>query len=288
MQCQLEVWNRFVRKLVSIHLKDKDSCRYFQDNFQYQLEVWNRFVRKLVSIHLNDKGLCQSFQEDFRHVAMDEHLYFIHLSRLALVQQYIPPGRIILDLGGANSPLYRMGYPYFFKKMTLIDLPKEERCDHYKDVVVDEKCSMGKVFVRYTDMCTLKGFEKNTFDLVWSGQSIEHVSLENAKNMCQEVYRVLKKGGFFCIDTPNRLLTQIHTADCGGGLIHPEHKIEYYPEQLSSMLREVGFSIRHSCGVCEMPKTVSTNIFHYEDFILGAQITDNVNNGYIQFYQCQK
>jgi hypothetical protein len=50
--------------------------------------------------------------------------------------------------------------------------------------------------------------------------------------MCKAAFRVLKKGGAFCLDTPNRIVTKIHAKTADIEFIHPEHQIEYYPEDL--------------------------------------------------------
>jgi FkbM family methyltransferase len=229
-----------------------------------------------------------SSKQNITQKAMDEHSSLIHAARVAMVGALLPQGNYILDLGGAASPLYKMGYSHHFKKLILIDLPPDQRCDYYKDVVIDDDCPFGPVVVRYTDMTTLEGISDGSIDLVWSGESIEHVPLEAGERMCHEAFRVLRKGGVFCLDTPNRLLTEIHTATIGGGFIHPEHYIEYYPEHLIQILKTAGFIIKKSYGICEMPKTIATGEFHYEDFMFGKQITDRVSDSYIQFYYCVK
>jgi FkbM family methyltransferase len=229
-----------------------------------------------------------SSKQNIIQKAMDEHSSLIHAARVAVVSTLLPQGNYILDLGGAASPLYKMGYSHHFKKLILIDLPPDQRCDYYKDVVVDDDCPLGPVVVRYTDMTTLKGISDGSIDFVWSGESIEHVPLEAGERMCYEAFRVLRKGGVFCLDTPNRLLTEIHTATIGGGFIHPEHYIEYYPEHLIQILKTAGFIIKKSYGICEMPKTIATGEFHYEDFMFGKQITERVSDSYIQFYYCVK
>lgn len=63
---------------------------------------------------------------------------------------------------------------------------------------------------------------------------------------------------------------------------------EYYPEHLIQLLTTAGFSIKSSFGVCEMPETLASGAFHYEDFVVGKQITPNVADGYIQFHHCIK
>jgi ubiquinone/menaquinone biosynthesis C-methylase UbiE len=221
-------------------------------------------------------------------MAMDTHLNLIHSARLEMVATLLPQADVILDLGGANSPLYKMGYPYRFKKLTLIDLPAEERHEYYKDIVLEGEEAAGQVTIRYADMTNLEGIEDESIDFVWSGQSIEHVPLEQGESMCREAYRVLKKGGAFCLDTPNRHLTKIHTHPIGGGFIHPEHYIEYYPDQLKEILSNVGFTIQLTRGICEMPETVKTNEFQYLDFMLGKKITEKINESYIQYFHCVK
>ena len=221
----------------------------------------------------------------FMSRAIDLHLTFIHNARLKMVRRLIPAGDTILDLGGANAPLYDLGYPHSFSKMTLIDLPLEDR---HQDFQVALRDTGGKVYVRYEDMTELKGIESGSVDLVWSGQSIEHVSPEKGANMCREAYRVLKPGGHFCLDTPNRLITELHAATVGGGFVHPDHKIEYTPAQLRQVLQEAGFTVAHEWGLCEMPLTAKSRVFNYDDFIVGGSISTNIDDCYIQFFDCVK
>ena len=99
---------------------------------------------------------------------------------------------------------------------------------------------------------------------------------------------MLKKGGVFCLDIPNGKITKIHAATAGNEFIHPEHYIEYSPKHLNDVLEETGFTVKQSYGICEMPKTAETGVFHYEDFLFAEQITDDIDNSYIQFHSCIK
>jgi predicted SAM-dependent methyltransferase len=137
-------------------------------------------------------------------------------------------------------------------------------------------------------MTNLNGIESGSVDLVWSGQSIEHVTEEQGIRMCSEALRVLKPGGRFCLDTPNRLITELHAATVGGGFVHPDHKIEYTPDHLRKILRDSGFDIKEEWGVCEMPLTAISRSFSYDDFVIGGAITKNINDAYIQFFHCEK
>jgi predicted SAM-dependent methyltransferase len=205
-----------------------------------------------------------------------------------MISTLLPQGDVILDLGGANCPLYKMGYPHKFEKLYLIDLPPEDRHDMYKEIVVDPNCDGGEVVLKYGDMTELDACADESIDFVWSGQSIEHIPIEAGEKMCRAAFRVLKPGGAFCLDTPNRLLTEIHTRDVGGGFIHPEHCIEYKPEQLRALLKRTGFEIKQAFGICEMPNTLASGEFCYEDFLFGRQIIGEIDSGYIQFFHCVK
>ncbi len=249
---------------------------------------WRQSARQVLDVLLKHAWTGRHVSRQVRRKALDEHLERIHRARIAMVSRLLPPAGVILDLGGANCPLYRMGYPHRFQKLYLIDLPAENRHDMYKEIVVDPDCDGGEVVVRYGDMTDLADFADDSVDLVWSGQSIEHVAVEAGERMCREAFRVLRKGGWFCLDTPNRRLTQIHTRQSGGGFIHPEHRVEYFPAELSALLRAAGFSIRQARGICEMRQTVATGRFHYEDFLFGEPITENLADSYIQFYACVK
>ena len=219
--------------------------------------------------------------------SIDAHLYFTHRARLIMIRRLLPPALNIIDLGGANSPLYHMGYRHTFEKLIMVDLPPDERHDMYKNIEV----SAGKnsqITIHYSDMTRLEAFPDQSFELVWSGQSIEHVDLESGRRMCAEAFRILKPGGHFCLDTPNRAMTKIHTQDIGGGFIHPEHKHEYYASELRDQLINSGFEIMLERGVCEMPKTIETGTFHYEDYIIGSPITEDIEAGNIIYFDCLK
>ncbi len=221
-------------------------------------------------------------------LAMDLHLHLIHAARLKLIKLVLPQGEVILDLGGANAPLYRMGYPHPFKKLFLIDFPEDNRHESFKDVSLEPTSDGGEIILRYSDMTDLATFDDETIDLVWSGQSIEHVTPDEGLKMCQEAFRVLKKGGSFCLDTPNRLITEQHTKAVGGGWIHPDHKIEYTPKELREVLVAAGFNITYELGICEMPLTTLRREFTYADFVVGGAISLTPDNSYIQYFHCTK
>ena len=239
-----------------------------------------QFVAQLV--------LSAEFMKNATAKALPCHLYFIHWARVRLVRTLLPRADVIVDLGGANGSLYDMNYPYSFKRMIVVDLPPELRHSMYKDIPMQEHMTpQGPIQILMRSMIDLAPIPNNSVDLVWSGQSIEHIDREDARTMLAEARRVLKADGHLCLDTPNRLLTRIHTAWRGGDFIHPEHKYEYEPSELRRELERAGFVVIRTKGVCAMPATVAKRDFDYVDFVLGDPLTDNVEEAYIQFFDCQ-
>jgi SAM-dependent methyltransferase len=220
--------------------------------------------------------------------AMRNHLHYIHMARCRLVRTLLPPAAAICDLGGANSPLHEMGYPHPFERMVMVDLPAEERHQIYGRFEPRPYDGPGTVEVLYANMVHLDALPANTFDLVWSGQSIEHVDEEDGRQMCAEALRILKPGGAFCLDTPNGLISSVHAATAGLKHIHPEHKIEYEPARLEKLLRDAGFAITARWGICRMPQTATVDSFNYDDFRDGEPISNDLENCYIQYYACRK
>jgi SAM-dependent methyltransferase len=240
-----------------------------------------QFVSQLV--------LSAEYMKKATEQALPCHLYQIHSARIRMVRTLLPPADVIIDLGGANGSIYDMNYPYSFKRITVVDLPPELRHEMYQNIAMKETLTdQGPIQVLLRSMIDLAPIADSSVDLVWSGQSIEHISREDARAMLSEAHRVLRPAGHLCLDTPNRLLTRLHTAWCGGGFIHPEHKYEYEPRELRDELERAGFVITRAKGVCAMPTTVATQAFDYTDFVLGDPLTDNVEGAYIQYFHCQR
>ncbi len=222
-------------------------------------------------------------------VGYDEHLQRIHEARMRIVAELLPAADVILDLGGANAPLHHMGYPHPFSKMTMVDLPPEHRHEMYASIQVSEHSPTGGlVEILYSDMTSLPMIGNESVDLVWSGQSIEHVPEPAGRRMCAEAYRVLRPGGAFCLDTPNGIISSRHARTANLEFIHPEHCIEYRPEDLCAMLIAAGFHVHLRRGVRHMPKTSKGMGFHYSDFVTGDSFSDDMDGSYIQFFHCRK
>src|SRR3984957_16547981 len=130
----------------------------------------------------------------------------LHFSRMMFVRS-LPAARRILDLGGtalgnATGALVLMGYPYAFEDLVVIDLPSDERNELYQEAAAHEvtQTALGPVRYRYLSMVDLSDYPDDSVDLVYSGQSIEHVPPDVADTVLSEVHRVLRPGGYLGID----------------------------------------------------------------------------------------
>lgn len=114
-------------------------------------------------------------------------------------------------------------------------------------------------------------FRKNTFDYIISEHLLEHLSIEDAKKMLKECFRILKKGGKIRISTPdikfiislynknknnsyyikkitNRFLKDIYGTDyrplfiINNAFYNWEHKFLYDEEFLREILKKTGFN----------------------------------------------
>jgi len=217
--------------------------------------------------------------------AMDIHLLMTHHARVKLVSTRLPEAEVIVDLGAAAGSIYAMGYPHVFKKLIAVDLPPADRIDMYRNLELPEVLTPnGPIQPLLRNMSDLEPIASASVDLVWSGQSIEHITEEEAEKVYAEVRRILTPDGHFCLDTPNRLMTEIHigTSDW----IHPEHKIEYYPDHLQRNLRNAGFTIVDQLGLVEMINTRRQGHIDYRDFYANSGLSSNLEGCYIQYYDC--
>jgi predicted SAM-dependent methyltransferase len=219
----------------------------------------------------------------------------LHSLRCKLVQQ-LPPAEVIVDLGGAAGPVIEgallwMGYPHAPREITIIDLPPDRRMFATDFTYIDKETTEWLVFgptrVRYLhqSMTDLFGIADESVDMVWLGESIEHITLIEAGQMFREIWRVLKPGGYFCLDTPNRNITKIQSPD---QLIHPEHKLEYTIRQLTNYLSEAGFKIIQVMGLGPMPKAAQSGVFNWFELVRNAHFSDNAEICYLFYVQCTK
>lgn len=216
----------------------------------------------------------------------------LHQARMLLVQKEIPSAKVIVDLGGASEgniqgALLSMGYPYTPQKITIIDLPAGERMGNLVEGEAKGIVTPKGTIISYIhgSMADLSPIATSSVDMVFSGETIEHVSEADAERVMQEAFRVLKLGGYFCLDTPNRALTKLHSPD---ELTHPEHQKEYLVNEVIDKLVKYKFKIVAAKAICPMPKSLATGSFNWLEMGENIRLGDNVEEGYLFFIKCQK
>jgi hypothetical protein len=174
----------------------------------------------------------------------------LHASRCEFIIG-LPPARQIIDLGGSHrshhwGALVVMGYPYPFEQLTVVDLPPDERHPLYTSESWEpSETPHGSIRYEFRSMTDLSFAEDDSVDLVYSGQSIEHVTPEDGDRTLAEVLRVLRPGGVVAIDTPNGPICRL----TGPDFIDPDHKVEYSAGELTEKLQRAGFVGLHVRGL---------------------------------------
>lgn len=212
-----------------------------------------------------------------------------HESRVAWTRS-LPRGKRILDLGGTAlhsdiGALLVMGYPYDFEELIIIELPPEDRHELYQ---VPEMKSVdsdhGPVRYRYQSMTDLENFEDQSFDLVCSGQTFEHITADDGAKLLHDVRRVLTPDGFLALDTPNRALTAIQTAGDPAEFINPDHKIEYTHQQMRDLFADAGLRVVRQHGVGYMPESAATGVFQIDELKRYPGLYDDIERSYTLAY----
>ena len=175
----------------------------------------------------------------------------LHLSRCEFIIG-LPPAKRIVDLGGAHTAnpwgaMVLLGYPYEFDELVIVDLPGDDRHELYRSQGVwgDTLTPKGLVRYEYRSMTDLSFADDGSTDLIYSGQSIEHVSQDDARKVVQEAFRILRPGGVFALDTPNAPICRLHSPE----FIDPDHEHEYTLDELVVLLEEGGFEVVERKGL---------------------------------------
>jgi predicted SAM-dependent methyltransferase len=227
----------------------------------------------------------------WKHYSMLETL---HLTRCKMVRQ-LPAADTIVDIGGAapasvQGALLVMGYRHRFKALTIVDLPPDRRLGKYAQSSAEAAdgwiaTELGPLRYVHGSMTDLSAIADPSADLVFSGQSIEHVSVDEGKRVLCEVHRVLRPGGTIFLDTPNAALTRLQSPQA---LIHPEHKVEYHVGELVNLVRSAGFVMEKVGGICPMPRSLRTGVFDEREAIRNGHLSRRPEEAYLFYVQARK
>ena len=168
----------------------------------------------------------------------------------------------------------------------IVDLPSEERHPLYQSGMAppEVRSPLGPVRYRYHSMTDLSDFGDLSVDLVYSGQSIEHVSADEGSVVLKEVFRILRPGGHLALDTPNARVTRLQQAE----FIDPDHKVEYTSEELAAKLESVGFEILELKGLNYAGRSLATGRFDPDEIAGNCGLFSEARDCYILCCLCRK
>ncbi len=213
----------------------------------------------------------------------------LHFSRMMFVRS-LPPAKSILDLGGtslgnATGALVLMGYPYPFDDLVVIDLPSEERNELYREAAAPEvtETALGPVRYRYHSMVDLSDYADGSVDLVYSGQSIEHVPIDVGDTVLSEVRRVLRPGGYLALDTPNARVTRLQQDE----FIDPDHEHEYNDAEMRAKLTAAGFEVVGAWGLNHAGPSLRAGRFAADQVATARGLFHQIEDCYLLAYLCR-
>jgi len=300
------MFSKIKNKVHALYLKtrvgiDKDFTNAEYIELLYEL-ILNRspdeegkrfYLKSLKEQKLTRKEILKALvdSEEFELLCCKNERDALHRARCKFVRTF-PYASVIVDLGGVcesrpEGALYVMGYPYRAKELYIVDLPPQNRLIKSTALPKEPVFEFEGTTIRYIygTMSNLSFLENDSVEMVFMGESIEHISEEEGDKTFSESFRILKKGGYLILDTPNRLVTMLQCPDV---FINPEHKIEYTPERMREKIRNKGFSIIREFGLCPFPKSLRKKKFFKEEFFILNPITNKPEEAYLMSFFCMK
>ncbi len=233
------------------------------------LKAWrNKIIQNKYTTAMIVDALTNSPEYAFGSTGFFEVL---HGARQAWASTLPAAGRI-LDIGGSSPDhpgggLIELGYPHRPDFIHILDLPEDEQFHGRPKYSQANEHSFEGVTIRYhhghaesiDEVADLNGLK---FDLVFMGQAIEHVEPEGLPRMLKFVREHLSPNGRFIFDTPNRALTEILMH---GDVLNADHKREYLPAEMETIVTEHGFRVQGRLGFAHMPRSLAECKFQAEE-----------------------
>jgi len=151
---------------------------------------------------------------------------FLHELRSKELEK-IPKGAKVFLSGGCSGSWYFDWINHFYK-----GIEKHIGVEYYSPKPTDLPPEVEWVKNTLGDMSYVKD---NEIDLVFAGQTIEHMWPNDLASFLCEAYRVLKPNGLIVLDSPNRRITR------GLHWFQPQHTMELSVDEIVFALETASF-----------------------------------------------
>lgn len=118
-------------------------------------------------------------------------------------------------------------------------------------------------------------------DLVFAGQTIEHLWPREIADFLCEAHRVLRPGGLMVLDSPNRLITQ------SLAIVQPEHTVEFAVDEIVECVELAGFDLLDIRGLWHCYDRSRRQVLPVEDLTIPADHRRRrIDAGYARPEEC--
>ena len=175
-----------------------------QDQIRTHYELEKELAARIMSAAPENRGRVslEAYDELFRRITWHEGLLNTPELRARQRRSYDPflrmvgEGSDILEIGCGNGNQMEALAPHN-KRRVGIDI---------SDCVLDRQSAMPEnVELMIADASDLSAFADDSFDVAFSKQLIEHIHPDDVGRHLGEIVRVLRPGGRYILETPNRL-----------------------------------------------------------------------------------
>ena len=233
----------------------------------------------------------EEFKKPYRKPTPTQQL---HCARMAWARQ-LPAAKRVLDIGGSSptvpeGALIELGFAHKPETLIIFDKPPHEQFWGTPNYSQANTRTFPWGQVQYIhgyaeDILQNDELRDQKFDMIFMGQVVEHIYEDKLPHVLSWIKDHLADGGKFVFDTPNRLITRFETGE--DHYIDPDHKREYTPEVLATLLTTVGFVILQEWGILDMPNVIASASYGIKDFYSGEPLSSSPTNSYCFAMACE-
>ncbi|HVF38106.1 MAG TPA: methyltransferase domain-containing protein [Sphingomicrobium sp.] len=167
-------------------------------------------------------------------MAISEFDMMIHAERSALLRS-LPKGAQIFCSAGCSGKWY---FDWIDQEYGPVKL-------HYGVELYSPKPEGLPPHVRWIEnsVSDMPEVPTRSVDLLFSGQNIEHLYRDDLHGFLKEANRVVRNGGYICLDSPNRSISQ------DAGYTQPQHVLELTVAEAVTLVESAGFEIERVNGI---------------------------------------